>query len=225
MEQYYRKKKLSARRLETAYQLASDRIRQYLQAEAEFVATFIRAGDRILELGCGYGRLMKDWARKAMRVTGVDTALESLQMAKVHIRDRSNFDVAAMSADLLGFHADAFDLTACIQNGIAVFQVPPERLVKEALRVTRPGGTVLFSSYSPKIWEKRLEWFRRQADHGLLGPLDEKATRHGTIVCMDGFKATTYDAAKFAALMERCHISAQIAEVDNSSIFCIIKVS
>lgn len=90
----------------------------------------------------------------------------------------------------------------CIQNGISAFGVNKKRLIAESIRVTKVNGIVLFSSYSPKIWEARLEWFRKQSQFGLIGEIDEEKTCDGTIVCKDGFKATTISNEQFAELFD-----------------------
>ena len=127
-----------------------------------------------------------------------------------------------MDAADLGFCDGSFDLVACVQNGISAFKVDQERLIREALRVTRPGGSVLFSSYSERFWPERLNWFRIQADNGLLGEIDEEATGNGVIVCKDGFRATTVGPEDFFALAEKIAVDPEITEVDESSLFCEI---
>jgi 2-polyprenyl-6-hydroxyphenyl methylase/3-demethylubiquinone-9 3-methyltransferase len=127
-----------------------------------------------------------------------------------------------MDAADLGFCDGCFDLVACIQNGISAFNVDPERLIREALRVARPGGSVLFSSYSEKFWPERLDWFRIQSDQGLLGEIDEEATGNGVIICKDGFRATTVGPDDFLALAEKIAVDTKITEVGESSIFCEI---
>jgi 2-polyprenyl-6-hydroxyphenyl methylase/3-demethylubiquinone-9 3-methyltransferase len=127
-----------------------------------------------------------------------------------------------MNAVSLGFGEKTFDLVACIQNGISAFKVGPLDLMREAVRVTRAGGRVLFSSYSESFWPYRLEWFREQAGRGLLGEIDEEATGNGVIVCKDGFRATTFNPDDFLTLAFRLGLTAEIFEVDDSSIFCEI---
>ena len=129
-----------------------------------------------------------------------------------------------MDAACLGFPDDGFDLVACIQNGMSAFNVDPRDLMAEALRVTRPGGLVLFSSYSPQFWPDRLEWFQLQADRGLLGMIDLSATSGGTIVCQDGFTSTTMGAEEFLLLASSLNAKARVIEVDASSLFCEIAV-
>jgi hypothetical protein len=86
--------------------------------------------------------------------------------------------------------------------------------------VTKDSGVVLFSSYSPKIWEARLEWFRKQALLGLIGEINEEKTCDGTIVCKDGFRATTISSDQFVELFGEFGLNASIIEVNESSIFC-----
>ena len=119
----------------------------------------------------------------------------------------------------------SFDLVICIQNGISAIKVSPEELVKEAIRVTKKGGVVLFSSYSEKIWEDRLNWFEIQAKQGLIGEIDYKATKNGNIVCKDGFTATTFTEEDFSKLTSNFNVNTRSYEVDNSSIFCEMRVN
>ncbi len=82
----------------------------------------------------------------------------------------------------------------------------------------------MFSSYAAKFWEHRLEWFRIQSEHGLIGPIDEEATGDGVIVCKDGFRATTVGGEEFAALAKECGLEPVITEVDGSSLFCELSI-
>jgi 2-polyprenyl-6-hydroxyphenyl methylase/3-demethylubiquinone-9 3-methyltransferase len=223
MHDYYAQR-LSAERLRQCYDIAPPRVRQYLQAEIDYVADRIRPGDLVLELGCGYGRVLEPLADKAALVIGIDTSRPSLELARELLGRVSNCRLVRMDAAALGFRDRVFDLVACIQNGISAFKVDQRKLLAEAIRVTRPGGRVLFSSYAEKFWEQRLEWFRLQAAHGLLGAIDWAATGHGTIVCQDGFKATTITPAEFRSLTSGFDVQVRVEEVDESSTFCEIVV-
>lgn len=97
-------------------------------------------------------------------------------------------------------------------------------LIEEAMRVTRSGGTVLFSSYSERFWEDRLEWSRLQSQHALIGEIDDDATGNGVIVCKDGFRASTVNSDDFISLTSGFFVDPVITEVDGSSLFCEIKV-
>jgi 2-polyprenyl-6-hydroxyphenyl methylase/3-demethylubiquinone-9 3-methyltransferase len=221
MHGYYAER-LSADRLRRCYELASPRVRRYLAAEIEHVAARLTPRDRVLEIGCGYGRVAEHLAACAGAVIGIDTSWASLEMAR---RGRiAGLRLALMDAGRLALAPCSFDVTACVQNGIAVFQVDPRRLVGEALRVTRPGGRVFFSSYAEGFWPERLEWFRAQAAHGLLGEIDEERTGDGAIICRDGFRSATVTRDEFAALAAEHRVAARIEEVDGSSLICEMTV-
>jgi SAM-dependent methyltransferase len=218
----YYSDKLSAERLRRCYEVAPPRVRQYLEAEIQFVLQRIRRDSLVLELGCGYGRVLRRLAGKARRVIGIDTSIGSLRLAHEELHGAPSCSLAGMDAARLGFCDRAFDLVACIQNGISAFHVDRRTLIEEAVRVTRSGGRVLFSSYSPRFWNDRMTWFRAQAEHGLIGEIDEDRTGDGVIVCKDGFMGTTVRADEFRALAEGLGVGCTITEVDESSIFCEI---
>jgi len=68
-KQDYYSKKLSAERLKMCYEIAPPRIRQYLKAEVDFILNKIKPGDIVLELGCGYGRIIPCLASRARSST------------------------------------------------------------------------------------------------------------------------------------------------------------
>jgi cyclopropane fatty-acyl-phospholipid synthase-like methyltransferase len=57
------------------YALAPPRVRQYLEAETDHVLAMIHPGDIVLELGCGYGRILPLLARKARFVIGITCSM------------------------------------------------------------------------------------------------------------------------------------------------------
>ncbi len=219
MPDYYAER-LSAERLRRCYEIAPPRVQQYFAAESAHVASRIRPVDTVLELGCGYGRVLEKLAPLCKTLVGVDTSPASVRLAHALLRAASNCHVLQMNALVLGFRDAIFDVVVCIQNGVSAFGVDRRALLAESIRVTRPGGRVLFSSYAAKFWPPRLEWFRLQAECGLIGEIDWAATGAGRIVCRDGFTASTVGPDEFRALAASLGLRAQLEEVDESSLFC-----
>ena len=220
----YYSERLAANRLRACYDLAPPRTRAYLEAEIEFVLSRTLPSMTALELGCGYGRVLERLLPAVHVAFGIDTSLASLGMALEFLRGRPSLRFACMDALCMGFGDRTFDLTVCVQNGICAFALDQQQLFREALRVTRSGGLVLFSSYSAQFWEDRLQWFEIQSAHGLIGEIDHEATGNGVIVCKDGFRATTADRKTFEKLAADLRITPRITEVDGSSLFCEIVV-
>jgi SAM-dependent methyltransferase len=216
----YYAEKLSGGRLRRCYEIAPERVRQYLEAEVLHALGFLRPGDQVLELGCGYGRIARRLARVAKRVVGVDTAQESLELARRLSEVGDACEFLWMDAVDLRFPDDSFDAVLCLQNGICAFGVDPLRLLKEALRVTREGGIALFSTYSDEFWSERMAWFEAQAAEGLVGRIDRAASRDGVIVCEDGFRAGRLTPDEFRVICSKLGVPANVREVDRSSVFC-----
>jgi 2-polyprenyl-6-hydroxyphenyl methylase/3-demethylubiquinone-9 3-methyltransferase len=223
-DRYYADR-LSAERLRECYAVAPPRVGQYLEAEIQHVLGKIRPSDTVLELGCGYGRVLGRLATRADTVVGIDNSRASLELAQSELSVFSNCRLLTMNAAALGFRDGVFDVVVCIQNGVSAFKVNPRALIAESVRVTRPGGTVLLSSYARGFWDARLEWFELQAHHGLIGRIDRSRTGDGTIVCEDGFKATTVGPAEFLSFCSPLGVNARTEEVDGSSLFCEIHVA
>lgn len=152
-------------------------------------------------------------------LTGIDISLTNLIFGSEKLKTLSNIHLAMMNASKLGFKSGTFDNTLCLQNGLSAFHENPLTIITEAIRVTKPGGLVLFSGYSDKIWKDRLEWFVIQSEHGLLGEIDFEATGNGEIVCKDGFSATTFRKDDFNSFASQLGIKPKIFEVDDS---CLI---
>ncbi len=223
MEQDYYQEKLAAEKLRRCYDIAPPRVKQYLEAEIEHALEKIHAQSLVLELGCGYGRVLARLAQHVGFVVGIDTSYASLLLCRETMKDFSNYALLNMDAIRTGLRDQSFDMIVCIQNGISAFHVDQRELIRESIRITKPGGTILFSSYAEKFWSERLKWFQIQADAGLLGEIDLKATRDGVIVSKDGFIAGTVQPHDFEALVSGFDAETTITEVDGSSIFCEIK--
>ncbi len=223
MKTNYYTKHLSAYRLKKCYEIGSPRIKRYLQAELQFTLSHIQPSDTILELGCGYGRVLSILADKAKLVHGIDTSKNNLALAKAYLKGKKNIKLHLMDAENLQFPGDMFNTVIAIQNGISAFKIIPEILVTEALRVTKNDGLVVLSSYAERFWNERLQWFVDQSNAGLLGEIDWEETKNGVIVCKGGFRATSFYRDDFDKLLVNMNLEGVIQEVDNSSIFCIIK--
>ncbi len=108
--------------------------------EVELALPYAR-GARVLELGCGTGRILSRIAPVSQEAVGVDL---SESMAK-HARQRG-LDVRVASVCELPFDDDRFDLTYSFK---VLAHVPElETALREASRVTRPGGHLLLELYN-----------------------------------------------------------------------------
>ena len=122
MNGYYTEK-LLAGHLKRCYEIAPPRVRQYLKAEIRHVLSKISPGDIVLELGCGYGRVIETICAGALVAIGIDTSGENLELGEKLLKGASNYRLFQMNAVSLEFPDHFFDVVVCVQNGISVFHV------------------------------------------------------------------------------------------------------
>ena len=99
-------------------------------------------GHRVLEAGCGYGRLSRTLlAHRRIRWTGVEL---SLAMAR-HCREHLPGHPPVIGADIsdLPFASATFDRVLC--SGVLMHLEDENKALAELVRVTRPGGLLVVS--------------------------------------------------------------------------------
>jgi len=101
---------------------------------------------RVLEFGCGVGRVARPLAARFEEYVGIDVAEGMVSRARELHSDLSNCTFVASSApDLAIFRDEAFDL---VYSNLVLQHLPErtavERYLAEFLRVVRPDGIVVF---------------------------------------------------------------------------------
>ncbi|MFB9391330.1 class I SAM-dependent methyltransferase [Streptomyces coeruleoprunus] len=112
-------------------------------------------GARVLDLGCGTGRLALGMAAAGHTVTGVDPATASLAAARAKPGAEKVTWIAGTSAVL----PDASFDVAVMTSHVAQFLVDDEewaRTLADLRRALVPGGRVAFDAYDPgdRRWER-----------------------------------------------------------------------
>ncbi|MPM25085.1 hypothetical protein SDC9_71575 [bioreactor metagenome] len=77
MDNYYAEK-LNSQMLFKVYETQIPRVRQYLKAEIDFVKKNLLNTQSVLELGAGYGRIIKELAPCCRSIVGIDISTESV---------------------------------------------------------------------------------------------------------------------------------------------------
>jgi len=212
---------LNAQKLYQVYQTEHARVKQYFEAEISFVKKHLLGTERILELGAGYGRIMKELSLNCASIVGIDISQGNVDFGKEYLKNVPNASLLVMDAHNMSFN-ETFDVVLCLQNGLSAMKTQPLEYIKKIMALVAPEGKAFISSYSAKFWEYRLAWFHEQADKGLLGEIDEEKTKGGVIICKDGFRATTHSPEDMDAIGKASGFSYEVTEVDESSIFLVV---
>jgi len=109
---------------------------------------------RILDLGCGTGRLLHDLSSRfpEAQLVGLDFSQEMLNIAQERLSDGVELQVG--SADNLSFLDQSFDLV--ISTSAFHYFPNPVIAIQEATRVLKTGGTLVISDWCSDYWTCRI---------------------------------------------------------------------
>ncbi|MEU6770161.1 class I SAM-dependent methyltransferase [Streptomyces sp. NPDC046759] len=116
-----------------------------VHGEARFCAALVPAGARVLDAGCGTGRVMIRLATLGYDCVGVDLDASMLAVAQQEAPELTwlQGDLSTLEPDRLGIAAD-FDLVVAAGNVIPLLAAGTEAAVVERLATAlRPGGLLV----------------------------------------------------------------------------------
>lgn len=124
---------------------------------------------KVLDVGCGAGFLTNDLALAGFDVTGLDASEQSLEVARRHDKT-ARVQYQSGDAYSLPYAEASFDVVTAMD--FLEHVEDPERIVKEAARVLRPGGLFFFHTFNRNFisWLfgiKGVEWFVKNTPRDL----------------------------------------------------------
>lgn len=112
--------------------------------DQHFTEQYFPEPGRLLDLGCGTGRLLVPFARRKYWVLGVDLAEEMLRHAGERAAQQAVVihRLKANIVELDGLRDQSFDYVACLFSTLGMIQGigQRQRVVNHAYRLLRPGG-------------------------------------------------------------------------------------
>lgn len=106
---------------------------------------------RLIDVGCGGGILAEYMAKQGAKVTGIDMAADSLEVAKLHgLETGIKVDYQQITAEQMADnHSAEFDVVTCLEM---LEHVPdPSSIIQACAKMVKPGGHVFFSTLNRNI--------------------------------------------------------------------------
>jgi ubiquinone/menaquinone biosynthesis C-methylase UbiE len=133
--------------------------------------------DRVVEIGCGIGRMTRAIATRSKHVIGVDVSTEMVERARESLADLDNVELMVGDGRDLGTLADS---SADIVYSFIVFQHIPDpaitcSYIREIGRVLRPGGWTVFQVSEKDEIHRAETW---SSDEGLRTRIAKVLGRH-----------------------------------------------
>lgn len=128
--------------------------RQFTWPGLEKVNIYVKNGDRVLDWGCGHGRLLLVLKNKKIKYIGTDFSSKILKIAK---RNFPEYEFRLLDELSLPFSDDFFNVICCI----AAFHHIPSyelriKLLKEFNRTLKKGGFLILTSWYFYKGKKRI---------------------------------------------------------------------
>lgn len=130
-----------------------DRYYPYLKNEAEFAD---HSNEEVLEIGCGLGTDLLEYAKYGAKVTGVDLGEDQIILTKLNfqLHDLPYQELKVDNAEQLSFPDNSFDLVVSI--GVLHHTPNTEKAISEVYRVLKPDGTAIVLLYA-RGWKHYLK--------------------------------------------------------------------
>jgi len=122
----------------------------FLFPEEKKIIKMLKPTDKVLEVGCGAGRLTKYIKRKCKETTGVDYCPGLIKQAR---KDYPNIRFEVRDARELRFMLEKFDVVWFSFNGID-YIIPKAEIIKaldDMRRVCEDKGKIMFSAHKPHV--------------------------------------------------------------------------
>ncbi|HLF74180.1 MAG TPA: class I SAM-dependent methyltransferase [Anaerolineales bacterium] len=129
----------------------------------ELIRPHLRAGSRLLEIGCGAGNLLLQAAVRGSYPVALDLAMQSLTFVRSRLQQArcgpeapGGFACTQAVGELLPLADESFD--CALLSEVIEHLEAPQTTLREAQRVLRPGGRLLVTTPNYRSLWPLMEW-------------------------------------------------------------------
>lgn len=106
-------------------------------------------GERVLDVGCGAGNLAELAAGAGARVTGIDLSPRLVEVAKARA-EAGGYDIDYRVGDAENLDVEDASFAKVVSSVAMIFAPDHDAAARELARVTKPGGRLAFSAWTPE---------------------------------------------------------------------------
>ena len=162
------------------------------------------AGCRILDLGCGTGRYLRQLTTSACRIVGVDLSRNMLARARQQLGSRRDVCLVQASANCLPFQSASFDR---IMSGLVVDHLhSAEQFFREMSRILMAHGQAIVAAVHPHMQHLTGSDLDIRTAHG------EPIQIPGHVHEVEHLLAAAHDAGMTVVAMEEPRVTASMLE-------------
>ena len=130
--------------------------KSWFKDEKLFLHKYITKNSKVLEVGCGDGRSIKDILDITLNITGIDYDQKAVDDAVKNFQNYSNIKFSKAEATNLPFKDKEFDFVLCLTT-FANFADNKYKAIEEMKRTLKDNGKIIISVFSEDAFEERMK--------------------------------------------------------------------
>ena len=154
---------MGLRNIEFWERLLSDMPASYIEwfeEEKEYLIKNIFNNAKVLEVGCGEGRTIRDIIRKTSNIIAIDHDKKAINDAKKNLKNYSDIKIIKAEAIKLPFKENSFDFVLCMTT-FANFGKNKIKALLEMKRVVKKDGYIIISTFSENAFDERIKVYKK----------------------------------------------------------------
>ena len=141
-----------------------DALERYRYDKIDYLKSYVDfpryEGKKVLEIGCGAGIDLMQFARAGADVSARDLTENAVRLTRANLaREGYSGDIQQGNAEALDFPDETFDVV--YSHGVLHHTVNTEKSIAEVHRVLKPGGEAVIMLYNRNSWFNFVSWLSR----------------------------------------------------------------
>jgi ubiquinone/menaquinone biosynthesis C-methylase UbiE len=188
-------------------------LKDWLEKENNYLQKYVEKNSITLDIGCGFGRNIKELINKNRKVVGVDYDKSVFKVVKKELAEYKNVSLFLEKAEKLHFKDNTFDYVICMGNTFGDMPSTKTKVLSEMKRVTKKGGKIIISIFSENAMEERIENLKR------AGFIITKI-KDSDIFTKEGLIAQQFTKEKLKNIFKESGLNVKIIKLNSIAYIC-----
>lgn len=145
---------------EDLIQRMSEGYKEWLESEIKYLKKNIPEDSKVLDVGCGGGRIPKELYPTTKNLVGLDHDEEAVELVEKNLASYPEIKIINGKAEDMPFEDNSFDIIACLGT-FCNFGELKEKALAEMKRVVKDDGILIISCYSENAFEERMKMYEK----------------------------------------------------------------
>ena len=189
--------------------------REWTKQDTVEIKKFLREDSIVLDVGCGWGREIKELAPFCKKIIGIDNDPNEIETAKSYLKDIPNVELFVQDAKKTLFPGEYFDIVISVGNTFGNLGDDKEAVLQEMERLIKKDGKILLSVYSKGANSKRATAYES------IG-LKIKTIENGKIIFEDGLVSEEFSKDELKEIFEKFQLKVRFIDIANIAVLCIV---